>query len=80
VKAQDYPNMFVTTGFHDSQVQYWEPAKWVAKLRALKTDDNTLVLRTNMETGHGGATGRFKVYQEIAQEWAFIVDLAGIKE
>ena len=80
VKAQDYPNMFVTTGFHDSQVQYWEPAKWVAKLRALKTDDNTLVLRTNMETGHGGTTGRFKVYQEIAQEWAFIVDLAGVNE
>jgi oligopeptidase B len=80
VKAQNYPNMLVTTGFHDSQVQYWEPAKWVAKLRELKTDNNTLLLRTNMETGHGGTTGRFKIYEEIAQEYAFIVDLAGIKE
>jgi oligopeptidase B len=78
VKAQNYPNMLVTTGLHDSQVQYWEPAKWVAKLRELKTDNNTLLLRTNMETGHGGATGRFKVYKEIAQEYAFMVDLAGI--
>jgi oligopeptidase B len=77
VKPQQYPNMLVTTGFHDSQVQYWEPAKWVAKLREMKTDNNTLLLRTNMETGHGGTTGRFKVYQEIAQEYAFIVDLAG---
>ncbi len=80
VKPQNYPNMLVTTGFHDSQVQYWEPAKWVAKLRELKTDNNTLLLRTNMETGHGGTTGRFKVYEEIAQEYAFIVDLAGIQE
>lgn len=80
VKPQNYPNMLVTTGFHDSQVQYWEPAKWVAKLRELKTDNNTLLLRTNMETGHGGTTGRFKVYEEIAQEFAFIIDLAGIKE
>lgn len=78
VKAQNYPNMLVTTGLHDSQVQYWEPAKWVAKLRELKTDDNKLLLRTNMETGHGGTTGRFKVYRETAQEYAFIVDLAGI--
>lgn len=80
VKPQNYPNMLVTTGFHDSQVQYWEPAKWVAKLREMKTDNNTLLLRTNMETGHGGTTGRFKVYEEIAQEYAFIIDLAGIKE
>jgi oligopeptidase B len=80
VKPQNYPNMLVTTGFHDSQVQYWEPAKWVAKLRELKTDNNTLLLRTNMETGHGGTTGRFKVYEEIAQEYAFMLDLAGIKE
>ncbi len=80
VKAQDYPNMLVTTGLHDSQVQYWEPAKWVAKLRDMKTDDNTLLLRTNMETGHGGATGRFRVYRETAQEYAFILDLAGISE
>jgi oligopeptidase B len=80
VKPQNYPNLLVTTGFHDSQVQYWEPAKWVAKLRELKTDNNTLLLRTNMETGHGGTTGRFKVYEETAQEYAFIIDLAGIKE
>jgi oligopeptidase B len=80
VKAQDYPNMLVTTGLHDSQVQYWEPAKWVAKLREMKTDNNTLLLRTNMETGHGGASGRFKVYEEQAQEYAFILDLTGIKE
>lgn len=78
VKAQNYPNMLVTTGLHDSQVQYWEPAKWVAKLREMKTDNNKLLLRTNMETGHGGTTGRFKVYKEIAQEYAFMVDLAGI--
>jgi oligopeptidase B len=80
VKPQNYPNMLVTTGLHDSQVQYWEPAKWVAKLREMKTDNNTLLLRTNMETGHGGTTGRFKIYKEIAQEWAFIVDLAGITD
>jgi oligopeptidase B len=78
VKAQNYPNMLVTTGLHDSQVQYWEPAKWVAKLREMKTDNNTLLLRTNMETGHGGTTGRFKSYRETAQEFAFILDLAGI--
>ena len=77
VKAQDYPHMLVTTGLHDSQVQYWEPAKWVAKLREMKTDDNLLLLRTNMETGHGGASGRFKIYREIAQEYAFLLDLAG---
>lgn len=80
VKPQNYPNMLVTTGLHDSQVQYWEPAKWVAKLRELKTDNNTLLLRTNMETGHGGTTGRFKIYKETAQEFAFMLDLAGIKE
>jgi oligopeptidase B len=80
VKAQNYPNMLVTTGLHDSQVQYWEPAKWVAKLREMKTDNNMLLLRTNMETGHGGTTGRFKVYRETAQEYAFILDLAGVKE
>lgn len=80
VKAQNYPNMLVTTGLHDSQVQYWEPAKWVAKLREMKTDNNTLLLRTNMETGHGGTTGRFRVYKEIAQEYTFLLDLAGIKE
>jgi oligopeptidase B len=80
VKPQNYPNMLVTTGLHDSQVQYWEPAKWVAKLRDMKTDNNKLLLRTNMETGHGGTTGRFKAYKEIAQEYAFMVDLAGISQ
>lgn len=80
VEAKDYPHMLVTTGLHDSQVQYWEPAKWVAKLRAIKTDRNRLLLKTNMEAGHGGASGRFKRYREIALEYAFLLDLAGIRE
>ena len=78
VGAKDYPNMLVTTGLHDSQVQYWEPAKWVAKLRATKTDANRLILKTNMEAGHGGATGRFKRHRETALDYAFLLDLAGI--
>lgn len=73
VEAKDYPAMLITAGLHDSQVQYWEPAKWVAKLRALKTDDNPLVFRTNMDAGHGGATGRYDVYKEQAEEYAFIL-------
>ncbi|HWL61402.1 MAG TPA: S9 family peptidase [Steroidobacteraceae bacterium] len=77
VVAQDYPAMFVGTGLWDSQVQYFEPAKWVARLRAVKTDDNPLLLRTHMEAGHGGKSGRFRQYQEIAEQWAFIVQLAG---
>ncbi len=80
VKAQDYPNMLVTTGLHDSQVQYFEPTKWVAKLRDMKTDDNLLLLTINMDTGHGGASGRFKRYKETALEYAFMLDLLGIKE
>lgn len=80
VKAQAYPNMYVSTGFHDSQVQYWEPAKWVAKLRALKTDDNVLYLDTNMDAGHGGASGRFEALKEVAKEYAFLLDLEGIKK
>jgi oligopeptidase B len=80
VKAQDYPAMLVTTGLHDSQVQYWEPAKWVAKLRVMKTDDNVLLLHTNMEAGHGGASGRFEALKEIALEYAFIFQQLGIKE
>jgi oligopeptidase B len=80
VKAQDYPNMLVTTGLHDSQVQYWEPAKWVAKLRDLKTDDRQLFLYTNMDAGHGGASGRFEALKEIAKEFSFILDLEGIKQ
>lgn len=76
VKAQTYPNILVTTGLHDSQVQYWEPAKWVAKLRDLKTDRNILLLHCNMETGHSGETGRFKVYREIAMNYAFIIGIS----
>ena len=77
VEAKDYPNMLVTTGYWDSQVQYWEPAKWVAKLRELKTDNNTLIMHCNMEVGHGGASGRFEALKEVAMEYAFILDLAG---
>ncbi|MCP1995980.1 S9 family peptidase [Flavobacterium sp. HSC-61S13] len=80
VRVQDYPNMYVSTGFHDSQVQYWEPAKWVAKLRVLKTDQNLLLLDTNMEAGHGGASGRFEAIKEVAKEYAFLLDLEGIKK
>ena len=80
VEAKAYPNMLVTTGLHDSQVQYWEPAKWVAKLRDLKTDDNILLLQTNMDAGHGGASGRFEALKEVAMDYAFLLDLEGIKE
>ena len=79
VVAQNYPNMLVTTGLHDSQVQYWEPAKWVAKIRELKTGNNLLLLHTNMEAGHGGASGRFEALKEVAEEYAFLLDLEGIK-
>jgi oligopeptidase B len=78
VQAQNYPNILVTTGLHDSQVQYWEPAKWVAKLRDMKTDDNMLLLYTNMETGHGGASGRFEIHKETAQKYAFLLKLEEI--
>lgn len=80
VKAQDYPAMLVTTGLHDSQVQYWEPAKWVAKLRAVKTDDNMLLLLTQMDFGHGGASGRFERYKEVALEYTFMLNLLGVTE
>ncbi len=78
VEARDYPNLLVTTGLHDSQVQYWEPAKWVARLRANKTDDNLLLLETNMGAGHGGASGRYDRYRETALVYAFLLDLAGL--
>ena len=74
VKAQDYPNLLVTTGLHDSQVQYFEPMKWVAKLREYKTDNNTLVFKTDMESGHGGASGRFKRINRSALQYAFFLD------
>ncbi|MCK4336517.1 MAG: prolyl oligopeptidase family serine peptidase, partial [Candidatus Aminicenantes bacterium] len=80
VEAKEYPAMLVTTGLHDSQVQYWEPAKWVAKLRDMKTDRNLLILKTNMEAGHGGASGRFRRYKETALEYAFMLKLLGIKK
>jgi oligopeptidase B len=77
VKAQAYPNMLVTTGLHDSQVQYFEPAKWVAKLREVKTDDHQLLFDINMDAGHGGASGRFEALKEVAKEYAFLLDLEG---
>jgi oligopeptidase B len=80
VEAKDYPAMLVTTGYHDSQVQYFEPAKWVAKLRAMKTDDNSLIFHINMEAGHGGVSGRFRRYRETALVYAFMLDLVGIME
>lgn len=78
VKAMDYPNMLITTGLHDSQVQYWEPAKWCARLRDKKTDDNLLLMNIEMDYGHGGASGRFQVYKEIAFVYAFIMKVLGI--
>ncbi len=79
VEAKNYPNLLITAGLHDSQVQYWEPAKWAAKLRALKTDKNRLVLKTNMDAGHGGTSGRFKRHHETAFAYAFLLDLATTK-
>jgi oligopeptidase B len=79
VRAKNYPALLVTTGLHDSQVQYFEPAKWVARLRALKTDANALLLRINMAAGHGGASGRFERLRETAFEYAFLLGLAGIE-
>ncbi len=79
VEKKDYTNLMVTTGLHDSQVQYWEPAKWVAKLRELKTDNKILLLHTNMKAGHGGASGRFEYLKEVAREYAFLFMLENIK-
>lgn len=80
VEAKNYPNILITTGFWDSQVQYWEPAKWIAKLRDMKTDDNLLIMDCNMDVGHGGASGRFERYKRTALNYAFIFDLEGITE
>lgn len=80
VKKQKYPNMYVSTGLHDSQVQYWEPAKWVAKLRCIKTDNSLLFLDTNMDAGHGGASGRFEAIKELAKEYSFLLDLEKIEK
>jgi len=80
VKAQDYPALLITTGLHDSQVQYWEPAKWMARLRKMRTNkDEVLLMYCNMETGHGGASGRFEALRETAMEYAFFLDLMEIK-
>jgi len=80
VEEKDYPAILITTGLHDSQVQYFEPAKWIAKLRDLKTDDNILIMDCDMEVGHGGASGRFKRYKRVAFEYAFLMDFLGITE
>jgi len=80
VRRQAYPAIYVSTGLWDSQVQYFEPAKWVARLRRLKTDANPLLFRINMEAGHSGKSGRFQSYDERAEEYAFILDLAGIRD
>lgn len=80
VVKQDYPNLLITTGYWDSQVQYWEPAKWIAKLRELRTNNNKLYMYCNMDVGHGGASGRFERYKEVALEYSFLLDLEGITE
>ncbi|WP_282079124.1 S9 family peptidase [Aquimarina algiphila] len=80
VEAKAYPNTLITTGYWDSQVQYWEPAKWIAKLRELKTDDNLLIMDCDMKTGHGGASGRFERYKRTALSYAFMMDLEGMKK
>jgi oligopeptidase B len=73
VRAQGYPHLLITAGISDPRVTYWEPAKWAAKLRALKTDKNLLVLHTNLSAGHGGASGRFEALKELALEYAFLL-------
>jgi oligopeptidase B len=80
ITAQDYPNLLITTGYWDSQVQYWEPAKWIAKLREYRTNNNKLFMYCNMDVGHGGASGRFQRYKEVAMEYAFLLDLEGVSE
>ena len=78
VAAQNYPHILITAGLNDPRVHYWEPAKWSAKLRDMKTDDNLLILKTNMGAGHGGASGRYSRYEELAFEYAFIIDRVGL--
>jgi oligopeptidase B len=80
VEAKEYPNVLITAGLNDTRVSYWEPAKWTAKLRALRTDKNILLLKTNMGAGHMGASGRYDYLKDIAFEYAFILDLFGIEE
>ena len=80
VAEKNYPAMLVMTSLNDSQVQYWEPAKWVAKLRDMKTGSNVLLLKTNMQAGHGGASGRFEKFKEIAVEYTFLLDQLNIKD
>lgn len=80
IEKKDYPNLLITTGYWDSQVQYWEPAKWIAKLRDYKTDSNLLMMHCNMDVGHGGASGRFQRYKEVALEYAFLLDLEEITQ
>jgi oligopeptidase B len=80
VKAQDYPNIIILASLNDTRVGYWEPAKWTAKLRAMKTDDNRLVLKMNMGAGHGGSSGRYDFLREIALEYAFVLDVMGIRK
>ena len=77
VREQDYPPMLVTGGISDPRVTYWEPAKWVAKLRAMRTDDNPLLLKIHMDSGHAGASGRFERIKEVAEEYAFIINALG---
>jgi oligopeptidase B len=80
VRAQAYPAMLVTTGLWDSQVQYYEPAKWVAKLRGLNVGSNLLLLHVDMDAGHGGKSGRYQRYRETAMEYAFILDQLGLRD
>ncbi len=80
VEKKAYPNLLVLTGLHDSQVQYFEPAKWVAKLREMKTDNNKILFHTNMDAGHGGASGRFDYLKEVALQYAFLLVLEGINQ
>ena len=80
IKKQRYPNVLVTTGIHDSQVQYWEPAKWVAKIREFKTDSNLIYLLTDMNTGHGGAPGRYDAIKEIAKKYSFLLQIEALSD